>query len=330
MNLAEFSSRPLSAVRYERETPCELCDGSSFQLVSRLDRSGKPLDTVVCTDCGLVMHGVLPTPDELESFYAWEYREAYHGEQAPSAKRVWKAWREASITARRLAQRAPAGSSVLDVGAGLGCLVRQLGDLGYDACGIEPGRAFQRFAQETLGANVVLGDWQSARFADRFDVIVMLHVIEHFRSPRRALLQARGMLAEGGKLLLTCPNLAGAFASRKRLFHTAHIHNFTTSTLEALANSSGFQLLESLAPHDGENILLWLERSQPMEPTDKRAMYEETCAALQNCSTWRYYTRPRYIKRCLVRASRVVGERWGARMFMAKMHRMARKNVSAP
>ena len=72
---------------------CDLCNGTRFELISKRDRRGKPLDTGMCCDCGLVAHWNIPTDDELNAFYATRYRREYHGETTPSARRVMRAWR---------------------------------------------------------------------------------------------------------------------------------------------------------------------------------------------------------------------------------------------
>ena len=86
----------------DHEKHCDLCGADQFETVGKLDRKGKPLETVVCTTCGLVAHGQIPTEAELEAFYATDYRKDYHGEISPSSRRVMRAWKNGMRIERRL------------------------------------------------------------------------------------------------------------------------------------------------------------------------------------------------------------------------------------
>ena len=134
--------------------PCDLCGGTDFDRISDRDRRGKPLATVLCRRCGLVRHAQKPTELQLRAFYSDHYRKQYHGEDAPSAKRVMRAWLTARKAVAKFQPLLPAGARVLDVGTGLGCFVKQLESAGYNALGIEPGSEFQAYSEKKLLAPV--------------------------------------------------------------------------------------------------------------------------------------------------------------------------------
>jgi hypothetical protein len=73
-------------------TGCNLCQGIEFETVGLHDRKHKPLHTVVCKQCGLVSHAIIPSEADLARYYEREYRKDYHAELTPSPQRVVREW----------------------------------------------------------------------------------------------------------------------------------------------------------------------------------------------------------------------------------------------
>jgi len=118
---------------------CDLCGGTAFELLAERDRLNQPLDTVVCTECGLVSHSQIPTRDELLRYYESKYRRDYHGEYAPAPFRVVREWKRGKLLLDDLRPHIPSHAKVFEVGCGIGCTVMQFALAGYAASGIEPG-----------------------------------------------------------------------------------------------------------------------------------------------------------------------------------------------
>ncbi|MCI0638077.1 MAG: class I SAM-dependent methyltransferase [Gemmataceae bacterium] len=231
---------------------CDLCGGGGYEIICTRDRRGKPLHTAACTECGLVGHETVPTEQELADYYARHYRQEYHGEATPSARRVWRAWIKGQRVVKDLAPFLTPGASVFEVGAGIGCNVKSFELAGFEASGLEPGTSFQQFSAEQLRARIhhcSLSDFQFVGLEPggrggrmpHFDLVLLIHVIEHFRSPRLALEVIQRLLRPGGRLYLECPSLAVTHTDHAEMFHFAHIHTFTPSTLLQLLRQCGFE-----------------------------------------------------------------------------------------
>lgn len=274
---------------------CDLCDGATFETIAQRDRRGQPLETVVCRDCGLVCHGRIPSDDELNHYYAHEYRRDYHGEFTPSARRVYRAWRNGQRLLRQLSPFLVAGQRVGEIGAGIGCTVKAFELAGYAASGIEPGLGFQQFAADKLHADVSCRRLFDLPPQPEYDALLLVHVIEHFRSPRQALDHLNRLLPIGGRLYVECPNLAAPFARRSRLFHFAHIHNFTPQTLAMLSSRCGFHVERQFSPAEDPNLQMLLTKVETRRPAIDAESYGETRAALQRASGWRYHLRRQYV-----------------------------------
>jgi len=279
---------------------CDLCDGAEFELIARHDRRGKELLTGVCKQCGLVSHWNIPSEVDLQDFYATRYRREYHGELTPSARRVMRAWRNAKRIQRQLEPSLKPGSDIFDVGAGIGCAAKVFDLAGHPASGIEPNFGFQDFSKKQLHACVESGDlWdvptQAAHDAVLHDTVLLIHVIEHFRSPRQALRHIHRILNPDGQLYVECPNLGAPFATRPKLFHFAHIHNFTPSTLQMLARRCGFEVVYWFSTPDDPNLQVLLKRvdSELLEINPDSC--RQTMAALERFGPWSYHLRWRYL-----------------------------------
>jgi SAM-dependent methyltransferase len=298
---------------------CDLCDGADFELIARLDRRGRPLETCVCRRCGLVCHKDIPSDRQLDHYYATEYRQDYHGEMTPSARRVLRAWRNGQRIARQLGGVAGTGASVLEVGAGIGCTVKAFELAGCRASGIDPGVGFAEFARKKLKADVRVARLFETPPEPKHELVLLVHVIEHFNSPRRALEHIWRLLRPGGRLYVECPNLAAPFARRSRLFHFAHIHNFTPQTLAIMAGRCGFHVERTFSTVDDPNLQTLLTKVDVPRLVIDPASYPATLAAISRYNNFTYHVRWNYVAPRVRKLAGYLWERVVAKREVAKL-----------
>lgn len=135
----------------------------------------------------------------------------------------------------------------LDVGFGNGALLATADEFGYETVAVDlREEAVQRM--KALGFDARRIDVTQLDDAGTFDVISMADVLEHAPFPRTLLDKARRLLAPGGALFVSMPNL-DAFAW-KELDRTKsnpywgeleHFHNFGRARLYALLREHGFE-----------------------------------------------------------------------------------------
>jgi len=148
------------------------------------------------------------------------------------------------------------GISVLDVGFGAGHLARRIRPLCRYLAGIEldadAAREGAAFFDDPLVDDVVHG--LSGPWREPFDVAVVGDVLEHLPDPERALVLLRPLLAPGGRLLVSLPNvanvtvrlslLAGRFPYADRgILDRTHLRFFTRRTGRDLLERCGFEVL---------------------------------------------------------------------------------------
>jgi SAM-dependent methyltransferase len=112
--------------------------------------------------------------------------------------------RDFDLSLREILRRHPTGQ-VLDVGCFRGDFLRSLPAV-YQRYGIEPSRAAREIAASRNVQFVGTSIEDCETNGTKFDVIVMMDVIEHLPRPFAALEQIRGWLAPGGSLIISTGN----------------------------------------------------------------------------------------------------------------------------
>jgi SAM-dependent methyltransferase len=264
-------------------------------VVGETDRRGDFLTTVVCRRCGLVSHGRIPTDDELAVYYGKHYRVDYHGEVTPSPHRIVRAWKNGRRLLRLLQPHLPAGERVLEVGAGIGCTVKAFELAGHDATGVEPNEGFFGFSRERLRSRLRSGNLNDVESRETYGLVLLIHVIEHFNRPADSLRHIHRLLKPGGRLYVECPNVAAPHAAPGKLFHFAHIYNFTPPTLAMLARSCGFEVESWFSAERDKELKVLLRRVDRERLQVDPVSYPTTMAALHRFNTFTYHCRPSYV-----------------------------------
>lgn len=310
---------------------CDLCGGTDFHELSDTDRRGQPLSTVACKCCGLVRHAVIPTEAELAAFYSTDYRRTYHGEHSPGARRIMRAWKNGERIHRRLAPFLAPNSSLLEVGAGIGCTVRVFENAGFAAEGIDPGEEFLEFSRRALNANVRVDTLDKLPEHSRCDTVLLVHVIEHLRSPRAALQRIGRLLQPGGLLYVECPNLQAPFARRSALFHRAHIHNFVPATLQMMAEACGFRLRHRFGDERDPNLQMLFEFTGICRFQLDEHNFQRTLDQLSRADAMPYFCRLRYVTDRIRKLSSYAAEYLFARSFVRRLTKnYSEQNQSGP
>ena len=161
-----------------------------------------------CSKCGTAFLHPAPTDQQLADAYAATYYGAGKTKFNPYVERFRTYF--STLRARRLTRNLPEACNILDVGCGDGSLLGHLARTGaHTLHGIElPGAAAER-AVRVPGLHLHLGTLSSVALpANSFDLITLVHVVEHLPAPREALDRLAELLKPGGRLFLAFPNIA--------------------------------------------------------------------------------------------------------------------------
>jgi 2-polyprenyl-3-methyl-5-hydroxy-6-metoxy-1,4-benzoquinol methylase len=99
------------------------------------------------------------------------------------------------------------GSSILEVGSGLGYLTHALNKAGYTCEGLDYSQTAIDFAKKFFGGKHSQGtiDTFIPENGKKYDAIIATEVIEHVVSPTEFVSKCLALLKPGGKLILTTP-----------------------------------------------------------------------------------------------------------------------------
>lgn len=101
----------------------------------------------------------------------------------------------------------PGAPRALEVGCGVGRLLKALAQAGWQVEGVEWDEKAAEIARRTTGRQVMVGDFQTTAlpFA-AYDLVVLHHVLEHLPDTQSCLRKIADILAPGGRAVLIYPN----------------------------------------------------------------------------------------------------------------------------
>lgn len=193
---------------------------------NRVGYSGYRFGVLKCRACGLARTDPVPDVEQ----YA---KEAYADEK-PFAQGTTDVWSES--IAGHIAQLSRPGR-LLDVGTHSGNLHPPLVRRGYDVVGIDIDPDALEVAR-SAGRNVIQTDIFGAGFAgDSFDVVTMIHTLEHLDDPTGVVREIARVLRPGGVLFVNVPNYRGLLPRLMRdhwigWVAPQHVWQFEPRTLE--------------------------------------------------------------------------------------------------
>jgi 2-polyprenyl-3-methyl-5-hydroxy-6-metoxy-1,4-benzoquinol methylase len=145
-------------------------------------------------------------------------------------------------------------SFVLDLGCSQGLLARPLQDRGVRVVGVDTGSGEQLVAELEQYFQRDLEEPLEIPFGRVFDAVVVSDVIEHVIQRPVLLRSVRRYLKEGGRLIISTPNVAlwfyrlsllvGRFEYGPRgVLDETHVHLFTRATFRREVEGAGFRIV---------------------------------------------------------------------------------------
>lgn len=143
----------------------------------------------------------------------------------------------------------------VDVGCGDGSLTMTAADFGINAIGLDA-RAETVSRIQKLGFNAQLGDFMKVEFDGQPNILSMMDVLEHMPYPREALKKAARVLAPGGVIVISLPDISSsswrvmdAAQANPYWIEIEHHHNFSRQRLVGLLRECGFGIADFSIPY---------------------------------------------------------------------------------
>lgn len=240
---------------------CSCCNNKSGKIVHTGLRSvytATPYSVVICDNCS---NGITDPPvdkAELQKIYSQTYLYPIHllalGEKKYRARAM----------AKFIRTNAPSVShkKVLEIGCMFGYLLQELKSE-YHVKGIDIGQDAVTYCKtNNLDVDDISIEDYISNSREKFDIIVISHVLEHLLRPDQVLNQLHERLNPGGKIFILVPNYksitAKVFGSSWGWWQVpVHINHFNKKSLSVLAHNSGFEV-EQTRLKGGDSLMLLL------------------------------------------------------------------------
>lgn len=220
--------------------PCVVCSGKNLESWAKLDY----LEARKCKDCGMISVNPHLNEKGLEKFYEnyFSYRldDRSLFEKRKVMYQIDRDWISKFINKGK----------VLDVGSSGGQFLSTFDPKKWERYGVEIDKNAAEHAQKEYGIPVKVGYFPELDFQEKFDLVVMRGVIEHFSDPISVLKKCSEVLKPGGYLFITATPAGDSFAfyvyrEKWHLFTPlAHLHFFSVDLLSKVLTKLGLYLID--------------------------------------------------------------------------------------
>lgn len=240
-------------------TPCPVCGSTSSKayledVADLFHGVSGTWDLQECTNCSLIYTDPLIPENRIGDYYPPDYA-PYGATGAVSDSPTIRLLKWVAILPYTLRFGQPGyfpwpwgNGRLLEVGCGAGRYIQQMLPAGWECTGLDISTlAVETARKRNPSANFVVGALSDIETSEKFDLIVMHHVLEHLYHPRQAMATCFGLLNPGGKMVVNVPNISSWEAkwfgrNWKGLDMPRHIFHFQESVLDRLLVDSGFAI----------------------------------------------------------------------------------------
>ena len=229
--------------------------------LSEIDRYGLNCSNVLCLKCGLIRINPRWRDKRYEYFYKFQYRNLYnqiHKSKEQFFRETIESKRVRELNKRTLSVYSKlinkndinitSAPRVVEIGAGGGWnligLPNDWKKIGYDL-----DKDYIEIGVNDYGIDMRYGFVEDAYVEiQSANIILLIHVLEHFLDPKRILEEISSLMKETALLIIQVPglfNIHNSALNPMTYFQNAHTYTFARSTLKALCEHSGLKVLES-------------------------------------------------------------------------------------
>ena len=227
---------------------CAICNSNDFDKLAEIGMFELPAHFGLCKKCGFGYLNPRWTAARYLKFYTEEYDQHYRPEVGRTNSDGYKYNGIKEILKRFEQHKTPLSNikNVLDVGSGEGWFLDYLNkntfpEANYFA--IEPSDDCVK-VMNSLGINHLIHDvdidWHIGN-ENKFDLIIMRHVLEHFLYPLEVLKKVQSVLSENGILYIGVPCMDNPSQPvSKDFIRNVHVNYFSKISLTKTLEMTGF------------------------------------------------------------------------------------------
>lgn len=260
---------------------CSLCNSSESHALYKFNYKKfglkEPFILVRCAHCGQVYNNPRLKTGDLKQSYNKEYGVIKQGKLE---KRLWLPALEDYVNKIRPLEGKISGRNLLDIGCGLGFLMKICQDNGWQVQGVDISDIAVEYARDTLGLSVELKRIEDVDFGGRkFNLILALGLLEHLEQPVEFIKRCYNLLEENGVLLIEAPNFGSIFRKITRRFWVGftpyRIQHFSKDTIARMVSATDFKILDIYTTNNDifikRNLWRWFSH-----PEFVKAVFDKT------------------------------------------------------
>ena len=223
----------------EKEHSCIVCHEQKFEIFAAQNY----LSAKKCLNCGMISVNPHFNDEGLHTFYSTYFvnRQEDHlrKKQREITYLIDRDWVSLFIKEGK----------VLDVGCSGGFFLSKFSEKHWERYGVEITKDAAEYANSNYSIPVYVGNIVEMDIKDKFDLVMLRGVIEHFRDPVSVLKKCSELLKPGGFLFITATPAGNSFAfevyREKWILFTPleHIHFFSTSSLSKVLKNFDMEFI---------------------------------------------------------------------------------------
>ncbi|MEL7341146.1 MAG: class I SAM-dependent methyltransferase, partial [Bacteroidota bacterium] len=223
---------------------CEVCG----------DKYAKPLFAVnhinilECHNCQHRYADFIPTEDTMNSIYGDEY--FFGGKDGyPDYLKNQDVLIKRGESYSKIINQFRTPGRVLDIGSAAGFILKGFENQGWQGVGVEPNQVMSRYANETLGLEVINTSFEAFETNEPFDLVSMIQVISHVSDIKQCFEKLTALTADQGYLLIESWNenslMARLFGKRWHQYAPPSVLRwFNCEWLQAQLKKYGFEFVK--------------------------------------------------------------------------------------
>ncbi|MCX7982402.1 MAG: class I SAM-dependent methyltransferase [Syntrophales bacterium] len=153
-----------------------------------------------CPECDLIFCNRGKSVNEVLSYYREKYFDDHAQDQISGGREG------IFIHAMNVIERFKSAGMLLDVGCGIGQLVKEARKRNWTALGVDPSEKSIEYARKNVGDYFICGTLDDIGKDLKFDCVTLINVLDHMVDGGRQLRKIYHLLKEGGIIYLRLPN----------------------------------------------------------------------------------------------------------------------------
>lgn len=226
---------------------CRLCGNTNLKLYYKQGNNDE-FPFYKCPDCKLVNYDISCGLDQRK-----------YGDLQHLHKNERKIRLSAEHTFSFIKKNLHSGGNFIDIGCGTGELLNCAHEDGWAVTGIELSPDLVEYVRNRYGVDVINANFleYSADAKEKYDVVVLRHVLEHLEDPVSVMKTINSLLTPGGYSVMEFPNIESPELRLKRFLNKTGIHKksykenykpghcneFCNESFTWLVNKTGFDLV---------------------------------------------------------------------------------------